>query len=894
MLSGYFAIPRFSRSTLLTSAVIALLLVPLALYLETLPNVSPAVSWLFFVVRVISALVLIGVWALLNVPPRKSTTGHVVVGVARFGDDAPTGVQAPRRTLLQWLRPRPVWEPVLNEEGETILPLPDGGIEVGEMLAHSIQKLIAPIPNVALVKLPYVADERQAILEGDAANADIVVWGTTEPLTSNELIFAAQITLTKRLEVPIRQSDLRLCGLETIALPVQRMRVWQARYVGVQQVWSFLLGLIFYAYNADEEALNELAAVRVTPETNGHMTPAIAAAHLLSGNLHVTGERWDAAIAAYRAIDDEPTFSAQALVNLGVLHALRGETVAALDQLTQAVEQAPTLALAHHNLAVLQQRVDRQSEAEQHFDRAIELDPSLSESYRGLAAILRSQAKPVPAQRILEQALTIQPNDVAARRDLAALLIDSGDLETAQRQLEQALALDPHHAGTYYLLGLLREQSGDTTGALEALEQVIALQPNYADAYAALARVYKQTGESPEALSPIARVPVVTADARAHMDLGLAYFQQFRDTEAEHEFRAAIEKEPMYAPAHVQLGKVLRRNGRTAEALEELKVALQIDTHELVTYHELAELRAEQGELERAAQTLEQALRIAPTDARTAYLLGNIRATQARENGSRAPLEQAIAAYHRATAIDPSFAAAQYNLAIAALTDGDVTTAVDALRQTISINPEDGEAHRLLATIYNDLRRSREALQLMSRAAELLPGHVPTLIQLAQLQRQQNQIDDAISTLRQAQKAEPQNIRVLRELGSLYVAARQLDRAISAFNRAKDIAPDQAETYFGLGIAYKTAGRFREAIEAFEMAGKRDPLNATTLTQLAETLFSAGQASRAVTILQQAITINRTDPQLYYALGQMYGALGEPDRANEAYRMYAEIRATKH
>jgi tetratricopeptide (TPR) repeat protein len=313
-----------------------------------------------------------------------------------------------------------------------------------------------------------------------------------------------------------------------------------------------------------------------------------------------------------------------------------------------------------------------------------------------------------------------------------------------------------------------------------------------------------------------------------------------------------------------------------------------------VTYHELAELRAEQGELERAAQTLEQAGRIAPNDANTAYLLGNIRASQARETSSRATLDQAIAAYHRATALNPQFAAAYYNLAIAALSDGDVSSAVDALRQTISINAQDGEAHRLLASIYNDLRRNREALQLMQRAAELLPGHVPTLLQLGQMQRQNGQLDEAIATLRLAQKADPQNTRVLRELGALYVASKQFDRAISSFSRARDLVPEQAETYFGLGVAYKAAGRLGDAINAFTSASKHDPNNVTALTQLAETLYATGDPNRAVSILQQAITVKRDDPQLYYALGQMYGALGQPDRANEAYRMYAEIRAVKH
>lgn len=887
-------IPRIRRRILIIAAVIAALLVPLALLLEAQSGVSPAVRWLFFGVRISIAVVLLAVWALLNVAPRKAISGRVVVGVAPFGDVFEDFVQPPRRSLLQLLRPRPTWEPVVSEEGDTILPLPEGGIELGELLTHTLRKLLAPIPNVVLVQIPYVADVAQAITAGQAAQADIVVWGAAARSAENELHFKPYITLTRRLEAAIPQSDLRLCGVPHVTLPKQRLRVWQARYVGLQHLASLVIGLVFYAYNADEEAQNELAAVRVTPETNGHFSADVAAAMLLSGNLHVLNERWEQAITTYRAIADEPTFAAEAAVNLGVLYALRGETVAALDQLTQAAEQAPDLALAHHNLAVLQQRVDRRQEAEAHFEQAIDLEPTLSESYRGLAAVRHGSGDLVGAQQILEQAIFVQPGDVEAHRDLASLLIERGLLEPAEQHLEQAQALDPHHASTYYLLGLLREQANDAGAAIEALEQAIALQPNYAEAYAALGRLYKQTGEDQRAADPLGTLTpagVVTADARAHMELGMAYLRQFRDAEAEHEFRAAIDKEPLYATAHVQLGKVLRRSGRTAEALEALKAALKIDAHQLITYHELAELRAEQGELERAAQTLEQAGRIAPNDAQTAYLLGNIRATQARESSSRATLEQAITAYHRATTLDPDFAAAHYNLAIAALTDGDVVSAVEALRQTISINPQDGEAHRLLGSIYSDLRRSREALQLLERAAELLPGHVPTLLQLSALQRQNGQPEGAITTLRQAQKAEPHNPRILRELGALYVATRQFERAISSFNRLRDLTPDQAEGFFSLGVAYRAAGRTREAIDAFQAAVKRNPHDVPTLTQLAETLYAANQAEQAISVLQRALTIKRTDPQLYYTLGQMYNAIGQPDRANEAYRMYAEVRA---
>ncbi len=382
---------RLSRLQRLGFATLALALVALL----TLPiQVGSPLYPVGLAVRVLTGGLILTVWAVLNLPARKPPTGRVIVGIAPFAEAVERQTQRPRRSLLQRLRPSPRWEPVLDEEGATVLPLPEGGLELADFLTYQLGKTTAPIPEVTLVALPYVDSEATAIALGREIGAQLVLWGRTRRSATAPVRFAPRLTITRRVEPQVSASDLRLCGVQTVELPVQQLRVWRDRYLGLQHLQSLILGVIFYAYGADEEALNELAAVRVAPASTGTPDPAIAAAQLLSGNLQVLNEQWPAATTTFNAVRETPAFQPAAMTNLGVLFALQGDTARALDQLALAVQQAPKLALAHHNLAVLQQRFGRPAEAEQHFGAAMELDPSSAKATAALRRLLGPAASP--------------------------------------------------------------------------------------------------------------------------------------------------------------------------------------------------------------------------------------------------------------------------------------------------------------------------------------------------------------------------------------------------------------------------------------------------------------------------------------------------------------------
>ena len=882
-----FALQRLSpvRRTVLVAAGLALL----GLLLTYLPVPAP-LRTLGLLLRGGAAIALVLLWLRLNRPPQIAPTGRVIVGVAPFAEVVPHAILPPQRSLLQRLRPRPRWEPVVDEDGDTLLTTPEGGLEWADFLLYQLQKTLSGVPDVTLVALPFVADAAAAQSAGRGLGAHLVLWGRTRRVAV-PVRWGPRLTVVQRLEPLIPASDLRLCGIETVELPTQRLRTWRDRYVGLQHTQALVLGMVFYAYGADEEALNEFAAVQVALSENEADDPARNVAHLLSGNLYTVSERWDAATTAYAAVTAASPLHAAAQVNLGIVAALRGDTVRALDQLALAVQTVPDLALAHHNLAVLQQRVGRAAEAETHYRAAMTLDPLLSAAYRGFAAVAQQRRDVATALEALGQAARQQPNDAEVRRDLAALLLDQGRLTDAQVHVDAAVRLDPNHATTQYLLGLSYQQRGNDALATEALEQAIRLQPNFADAHAALGQLYKQQGDDTLfTVSPSMRTPV-SADARAHLELGESYFRQNRLAEAEREFRAAVEQAPNLAVAQLQLGRVLRKQGHAEAALAALKLALEDDQMLLPAYHELADIRREAGDWERAAQTLEHTARIAPTDAQTAYMLGNVRAAHARAGGGRTALEAALAAYRRAIALKPDYAAAHYNLAVATLSDGDVASAVDSLGAATRLDPQDGEAWRLLGSVYNDLRRRPQALEALGRAAALRPQHIPTLLQLAQLQRSEQQWEPAIATLRQLIRSDPANTRALHDLAHTYTAAGQHDRASALWLRIKEQQPEQAEPYFNLGLAYHAAGRKEAAIESLDNGLAHEIRDLPLLLQAAQTLTVLGRPDRAVAALQHALRSHRREPQLYYALGQSYTAWGQPDRANEAYRMYAETRS---
>ncbi len=818
-----------------------------------------------------------------------SPRGRVVVGIADFADVANGRVYAPRPALAQFLGREPAWAPVVDEQGATTLPIPAGGIELAALLRHQFGRDLAPIPDVSLVTLPFVATA-DALARSRAAGVDIVVWGRARRSAGPDgLRFAPRVTLTRRLDPPISGADFRLAGVETITLDPGRVYRWNERYLGLHPLRSLLLGLVFYAYGAPREAANELAAVQIAGEDDGAPSAAADAARLLAANLRLADGAWADAARLLRAVAGPPLRTAAA-VNLALLDALRGETVRALDALEAVVAAAPDDALAHYNLAVTQRDVDRLPAAEEHYRAAMRLDPSLVESFRGFAALARARGDWPAALATLARATAAAPGDLLTRVEHAALLIEAGCLPEAEIELEAAARIDPGSAMTYYLRGLARARSGDHAAAVRSLEQAIRIEPGLAEAHAVLTELYKSPQALERVLANAFQGPSTAGvDARRHLELGARYLEDRRLDEAEREFAAAIATAPRLAAAHLQLGRVLRARGDAEAARAALRSALAVDPRLVAAYVELAELYREGGELTLAAAALVEAGRLAPADPLPPYLLGAVYAEQARVSGSQAPLGEAIAAYRRATELDPGFGPAYANLGGALLSTGDLAAAVPALREAARLQPGDVEARRLLGSALAQVGRPGEAIAVLRAASAMDPDHLPAVLELARTLQAVGASGEALAVLDAAYRVHPADRELLAELGAAYVEP-QPQRALPLLLRSLALDPDQSRVRFNLGRAYLALGRAAEAVAAFDAAVGSAPADVMLVMDVAAALEASGKTVHAVTIVRRA-AVQSDDARLWYKLGQIYKRSGQTEQAYAAYRNYAARRS---
>ncbi|GIV98438.1 MAG: hypothetical protein KatS3mg057_3095 [Herpetosiphonaceae bacterium] len=178
----------------------------------------------------------------------------------------------------------------------------------------------------------------------------------------------------------------------------KQISVANDRYVGITPFFSFIAGLAYYT-NADPEGaadefqaalIGDIIAADAEPDEPAH-TEAQALTLLFLGNARFLQGDYEAAERAYRrSIELRPEFG-ESLCNLGLLKAIQGDNVAALDLLAEAVSAAPDSPFVHYNLGILQQRLGRLEQALESFRRAT---ASRSRLCRGPAAARRFAAQP--------------------------------------------------------------------------------------------------------------------------------------------------------------------------------------------------------------------------------------------------------------------------------------------------------------------------------------------------------------------------------------------------------------------------------------------------------------------------------------------------------------------
>jgi tetratricopeptide (TPR) repeat protein len=253
---------------------------------------------------------------------------------------------------------------------------------------------------------------------------------------------------------------------------------------------------------------------------------------------------------------------------------------------------------------------------------------------------------------------------------------------------------------------------------------------------------------------------------------------------------------------------------------------------------------------------------------------------------------------------------------------GQYEQAVEDLRRATEVEPNNSEAWRWLARVYQNMNRPQDAeatyrkaiaaqmgyyrpyhdfglfyhrrgqyreaenlsRQVTALAPEFVDGH--TLLGLALMHQERYQ--EAEDAMRRSLRLQ-ESARALTNLGVLYYRQERYAEAVPFYERSLAVGPPSAVRYADLGDGYQRLGRTREASEAYRNAKKlaedqlaHNPRQAYNRALLGWICVHLGDSSRADFEVAQALGLEPDNPTVIQVAVEAYENLGQREKALEA------------
>jgi choline-sulfatase len=224
--------------------------------------------------------------------------------------------------------------------------------------------------------------------------------------------------------------------------------------------------------------------------------------------------------------------------------------------------------------------------------------------------------------------------------------------------------------------------------------------------------------------------------------------------------------------------------------------------------------------------------------------------------------DAAIAADRRVLELNPNYAIAVLDLALAYQAAGRTDEAIGSFQRTLELLPENVKALLNLAEIHYKRGERQKALEYYQRAEKVVPRLALVQANIGTLAMEMGRLDLAETALREAERLGGSRPSLHYNLG--VIAEQRGDRAEAAREYRAEVAahPDAYKAWVNLGLLERQAGRTAAALEAFERAASAKTDEVAGPYLLAETLSNAGRRPEAQRWAQEALRRAPNDPRV--------------------------------
>jgi tetratricopeptide (TPR) repeat protein len=205
---------------------------------------------------------------------------------------------------------------------------------------------------------------------------------------------------------------------------------------------------------------------------------------------------------------------------------------------------------------------------------------------------------------------------------------------------------------------------------------------------------------------------------------------------------------------------------------------------------------------------------------------------------------------------------------------------VIAVSERIRANdPRNIVALRRLAEIYHSKADTTRELSVLGSLAAADPTNIKLLQDVVNQMAATGHAQQAIPLMRDLLQNNPGDPQLLNLAWLVYLNAKDFQGAIDVGNEMVrvDTATATADYYSRLAGAYASLNQPQKASEAAARGSAKFPNDPTLSLYSAQALYKAGQLQQALDVAKRAVAANPKNPQGYFLLATIQGALNQYD-----------------
>jgi tetratricopeptide (TPR) repeat protein len=283
---------------------------------------------------------------------------------------------------------------------------------------------------------------------------------------------------------------------------------------------------------------------------------------------------------------------------------------------------------------------------------------------------------------------------------------------------------------------------------------------------------------------------------------------------------------------HQDIGIAYKQEGKITEAIAEFEKAIESNPDDHFSLSHLAHIYYQQGKFENASRLIDDSLKLNPSNPFAHSVKGEILFAEGR-------MEESATIFGEILNLKPDDTYAHGKLGVIYRKQGRMKEAISIIERGLEIDPDDPSLHHALGDVYAWQDKDEEAIEEYQKAIELDPEDKYAFRRLLSSKSRGRNAEAVISQLQKVLKipSRRQNPHLHALLASYLKREKRYEEAIDEFGEAVRLHPNSQYFRIQLAFCYSKLGQYNKVIELLEPIHKfrsTDPIITRALAKAYE------------------------------------------------------------